>query len=303
MKDPHPPLNEVYPDVDLTQRVPRTADWDDQTLDDYPTQDIMPVCLSDTSELGYAKPSGPKTIAAVYSRWIHAICKATVQTDYEHACNTDAYGNIYGVLEDRLKDEPGGPFDADIQRGIERTEYRIHNQMFIHTHPRAEVIEGVSSGYSSGFSLKDLEMLLTRCPPASHMSFIPVTDKLTSTKLFTSYVYEDEEQKSNMLPKECISEPEDILYQYDKELTEVTQHLLSNGSNTKVGPDMFADIKLSLDIMSEALELSPERLGLGVISIRIEDGLAVPDENAEFDTPLEDVERTIPQLPDYETTI
>jgi hypothetical protein len=272
MRDPHPILEDRYLDVDLTQRVPRTADWDEDSLSDYPTDDIMPVCLSDDSDLEYYYPLYAETICKTYSRWIYETCKSTVNDGLEHGFRTDAYGNIYGIKDGRIDDNGRNAIDVN--------DYLANRSFFLHTHP----IRGEEYKFNqkdapvpaSGFSESDLENAKV-VAPGYHFCMIPCANRIIETRMFVVQTFDTEEEREYFMGHI----PQDFESLMERYVTSLVDNIFYHAENVDEilfdSDYLMTQARSSIKIFKEFIE--ENIVGLDVVPIKFEDEYAIPDRN------------------------
>jgi hypothetical protein len=270
MKDPHPILEDRYSDIDLTQRVPRTEDWDEDSLSDYPTDDIMPVCLSDNSDTDYDFPVNGVSVCKVYSRWIYEICKSTTNTGREYAFRTDGYGNIYGIQEGEVIGDEGNI--------VNMRDYLTHNTLFVHTHPlriedESKIAPKIPPG---GFSQGDLD-LLKESPPYSYMCAVLCPNELIKTRILILGIFDNEEQRERAMGHL----PHDLESLMTRYVTAQVDNQFYHAENVDEALYDHEDIMYQSNYTTSLLERFAQQntVGLDVVPIKFEDGYAVPDRN------------------------
>jgi hypothetical protein len=273
MRDPHTGLIDRYSDIDLTQRVPRKADWDDKSLSDFPTDDIMPVCLSNNSELEYTYPLNGEAMCKIYSRWIYETCKATVDDGLEHGFRTDAYGNVYGLKQGRIAD--------DGQHVIDRDDYITHNSFFVHTHPLRppeydEINDTEAPLPPFGFSESDLEGAKTM-PPGCPSCIILCPNELIETRMFIVETFDTEEEREYFMGHI----PNDFESTMRRYVTSLVDNVFYHSENVdRVVFDHGYNMSMVQDVVGIFEEFIQENIvGLDVVPIKFEDGYAIPDRN------------------------
>jgi hypothetical protein len=281
MRDPHPILqDEDLQDIDLTQRVPRKAGWDEYSLSDFPTDNIMPVSLSNNSDLRYLQPSNPRTVCKIYSRWIYEMCRSTADTGLEHAFRTDAYGNVYGLTEGIV--ENGG-------QSIYFNDHIIQHTLGSHTHPLGSVNENYNQP-PPGFSQTDLDFLKERSSPI-YECLVLCPNELIKTKVLVLGMFRTKEQKHRSMEQD--QSPESVK---DRYTDEVLFNMIYQAENIDSMSDPGSDEKQK-GIIATLMDGAQNRfndfvdnntvngesiVGLDVIKIRFEDGYAIPDEDIDI---------------------
>jgi hypothetical protein len=278
MRDPHPILQDgKLENIDLTQRVPRTSKWDDYSLSDFPTDDIMPVCLSDNTELSYLQPTKPKTLCKVYSRWIYEMYSSAADTGAEYLFRTDAYGNVYGIKEGEVKN--GMPT-------ISLNDHGGHYTFSAHTHPPGySTDENLSYNLPPpGFSKPDLNVIEDG-PELTIGCVVPCPDRFISTRIFIVTKFPDEYMKEEH--GQGNQDTTSMLDRYRKELANSIFHQAENveimrdpGSDGDYKNRLLKIVKDSEEVFSSFIE--DNSVALNVVKLRFEDGYAVPDEDLDI---------------------
>lgn len=120
-------------------RVPRDEEWDDTSLDDYPTEDIFPRNITEISRInGPVIAANAERAVDILGNWIQETAKRTFDTNKEHGFYVDWYGNVIGIIEgdSRKIDFPPDYYDNRIMK--------------FHSHP------GTQTSYS-GDDIRNLE--------------------------------------------------------------------------------------------------------------------------------------------------